>query len=57
MQNKIVDFKLTFPDNLDYTALLNKIEISINEFDSNYPLREWGSGTKSLGDYAVLPLI
>ena len=53
MQNKSVDFKLQFPVDLDYTALLNQVQISLNEYNSNYALREWGSGTKSLAVIAI----
>lgn len=53
MQNKSVDFKLDFPKDLDYSFLLHKIEFSLNEYGSNYPLREWGSGTKSLAVIAM----
>jgi hypothetical protein len=53
MQNRIVDFKSTFSNALDYIVLLNKIEISINDLDSNYTVCEWGSGTKSLAIIAI----
>lgn len=36
MQNRSMDFKIGFPQDLDYTILLNNIELSLNEFDSNY---------------------
>lgn len=53
MQNRSMDFKIGFPQDLDYTILLNNIELSLNEFDSNYLLQEWGSGTKSLAVIAM----
>ena len=53
MQNKSMDFKIAFPTDLDYTALLRNIEFSLNEYDSNYLLEEWGSGTKSLAVIAM----
>lgn len=53
MQNKSMDFKFDFPKDLDYSFLLDKIEFSLNEFGSNYVLREWGSGTKSLAVIAM----
>lgn len=53
MQNKSVDFKLAFPSNLDYTFLLDKIDLYLNEYGSNYILQEWGSGTKSLAIIAM----
>ena len=53
MQNKTVDFKFGFPDDLDYSILLNEIELSLNEYGSKYNLREWGSGTKSLAVIAM----
>lgn len=53
MQNRSVDFKIEFPSDLDYTFLLDKIELSLNEYGSNYILQEWGSGTKSLAVIAM----
>jgi putative ATP-dependent endonuclease of OLD family len=53
MQNRSMDFKIDFPEGLDYTFLLDKIEISLNEYGSNYLLQEWGSGTKSLAVIAM----
>lgn len=48
MQNKHETFNLSFPDNLDYTFLINNLIVSLNEYDKNYPLQECGSGIKSL---------
>ena len=48
MQNKHEAFNLSFPDNLDYTFLINNLVVSLNEYDKNYPLQECGSGIKSL---------
>lgn len=48
MQNKNIDFKVDFPTGMDYTSILNYLELSINESFSNHLLKEWGSGTKSL---------
>ena len=53
MQNRSMDFKINFPSNLDYIFLLDKIELSLNEYGSNYLLQEWGSGTKSLAIIAM----
>lgn len=53
MQNRSMDFKINFPSDLDYTFLLDRIEISLNEYGSNYLLQEWGSGTKSLAVIAM----
>ncbi len=53
MQNRSMDFKINFPRSLDYTFLLDRIEISLNEYGSNYLLQEWGSGTKSLAVIAL----
>lgn len=53
MQNKNMDFKVDFPNNLDYTFLLDKIELSLNENGTKYLLKEWGSGTKSLAVIAM----
>ena len=53
MQNKSMDFKIAFPENLDYTVLLRNIEFSLNEYGVNYLLQEWGSGTKSLAVIAM----
>ncbi|WP_245157109.1 ATP-dependent nuclease [Anaerovorax sp. IOR16] len=53
MQNRNMDFKINFPSDLDYTFLLDRIEISLNEYGSNYLLQEWGSGTKSLAVIAM----
>ncbi len=53
MQNRNMDFKIDFPGDLDYTFLLDRIEISLNEYGSNYLLQEWGSGTKSLAVIAM----
>ena len=52
LQNKSVDFKINFPD-IDYTILLNKVMLSMNEYGQNYPLEEWGSGTRSLAVIAM----
>lgn len=53
MQNKDVDFQINFPDNVDYSILLNNIVFSLNEFGKNYELQEWGSGTRSLAVIAM----
>ena len=53
MQNKSVDFKIDFPENIDYTVLLQEVKFSLNEYGSNYLLQEWGSGTKSLAVIAM----
>lgn len=53
LQNKSVDFKVDFPSSLDYTVLLSSVMLSINEYDHNYLLQEWGSGTKSLAVIAM----
>lgn len=53
MQNKSVDFKIDFPEYLDYTVLLDKVQISLNETQSKYLLQDWGSGTKSLAIIAM----
>lgn len=48
MQNKDIDFKIDFPSNLDYTALLDKIHIMLIDSGAEYLLSECGSGTQSL---------
>ena len=53
MQNKNIDFKIDFPSDIDYTSILNYVELSINESFSNRLLKEWGSGTKSLAIIAM----
>ncbi len=53
MQNKNIDFKVDFPTGMDYTSILNYLELSINESFSNHLLKEWGSGTKSLAIIAM----
>lgn len=53
LQNKDINFKIDFPDNLDYSSILNFLQLSINEKGSNYLLQEWGSGTKSLAIIAM----
>lgn len=53
MQNKNIDFKVDFPASMDYTSILNHLELSINESFSNHLLKEWGSGTKSLAIIAM----
>lgn len=53
MQNKHESFNLNFPDNLDYTFLINNLVVSLNEYDKNYPLQECGSGIKSLAIIAM----
>lgn len=53
MQNQNMDFKFAFQDDLDYSALLDKVKFSINEYEANYLLQEWGSGTKSLAVIAM----
>lgn len=53
MQNKDVDFQIDFPENIDYSVLLNNIVFSLNEFGRNYELEEWGSGTRSLAVIAM----
>lgn len=53
MQNQSMDFKIGFPTGLDYTVLLENIELSLNENGLNYLLQEWGSGTKSLAVIAM----
>ena len=53
MQNHDMDFRIGFPENLDYTVLLENTEISLNGEGYNYLLKEWGSGTKSLAIIAM----
>ena len=53
LQNKSVDFKVDFTSNLDYTVLLSRVMLSMNEYGHNYLLQEWGSGTKSLAVIAM----
>lgn len=53
MQQKTVDFSVDFPPNLDYTFLMDRIELPLNEGGNSYNLREWGSGTKSLAVIAM----
>ena len=53
MQNQTMDFKFDFADDLDYSVLLKNIKYSLNECGSDYLLKEWGSGTKSLAVIAM----
>lgn len=53
MQNQTMDFKFDFADDLDYSVLLKKIKFSLNECGTDYLLKEWGSGTKSLAVIAM----
>ena len=53
MQNKEMNFQIGFPDTLDYTVLLRNTEISLRGEGSDYLLREWGSGTKSIAIIAM----
>lgn len=48
MQNKLETFNLNFPQDLDYTFLIDKMTLSFNEYGTDYPLQECGSGIKSL---------
>lgn len=48
MHHNSIDFQLNFSPNIDYSILLDNIMLSINEYGSNYMLKECGSGTKSL---------
>lgn len=53
LQDKDVDFKVDFPNDLDFTSLLSFIQVYLEELGSNFALREWGSGTKSLAIIAM----
>lgn len=53
MQNQTMDFKFDFAYDLDYSVLLKKIKFSLNECGTDYLLKEWGSGTKSLAVIAM----
>ena len=53
MQNKNINFKIDFPNNLDYSSILSFIELSIDESFNSHLLKEWGSGTKSLAIIAM----
>ena len=53
LQNQTMDFKFDFADDLDYSVLLKKIKFSLNECGTDYLLKEWGSGTKSLAVIAM----
>lgn len=53
MQGIPADFKIGFPDDLDYSVLLGSIQISLNENDATYLMQEWGSGTRSLAIIAM----
>ena len=48
MQNKLENFNMSFPQDLDYTFLIDKMTLSVNEYGTEYPLQECGSGIKSL---------
>ena len=53
MQNKDIKFTINFNQDLDYTALLKEIKIRFREGATDFPLEEWGSGTKSLSIIAM----
>lgn len=53
MQDKNVDFKVTFPLDIDYKVLLNNVTLSLTEHGNSYPIQEWGSGTRSLAIIAL----
>lgn len=53
MQDKNVDFKVTFPSDIDYKVLLNNVILSLTEYGNSYPIQEWGSGTRSLAIIAL----
>ena len=53
MQDKNVDFKVTFPSDIDYKVLLNNVILSLTEHGNSYPIQEWGSGTRSLAIIAL----
>lgn len=53
MQDKNVDFKVTFPLDIDYRVLLNNVTLSLTEHGNSYPIQEWGSGTRSLAIIAL----
>lgn len=53
LQNKPIEYKLNFDENIDYLSLLNKVNISISNNGDCFLLRDWGSGTKSLAIIAM----
>lgn len=53
LQKQDVDFKIQFPEDIDYSVLLTSLSLSMNEHNRNYLLQEWGSGTKSLAVIAM----
>ena len=53
MQGRDVSFSVNFSDKLDYTSLLSDMEISYNDHGKEYPLKECGSGIKSLAIVAL----
>lgn len=53
MQNKSIDFRLEFNEALDYSFLLDQLSLSIEENGFKYPIRECGSGIKSLAIIAM----
>lgn len=53
MQKKNINFKIDFPNDIDYSSILDLLQLSINESGTSYLLKEWGSGTKSLAIIAM----
>lgn len=53
LQNKPIEYKLNFDENIDYLSLLDKVNISISSNGDNFLIRDWGSGTKSLAIIAM----
>lgn len=53
MQGNHETFNISFPGNLDYTFLINKLTVSLKEYGKDYPLQECGSGIKSLAVIAM----
>lgn len=53
LQNKPIEYKLNFDNNIDYLSLLDKVNISISNNGDSFLIRDWGSGTKSLAIIAM----
>lgn len=53
LQNKPIEYKLNFDNNIDYLSLLDKVNISISTNGDSFLIRDWGSGTKSLAIIAM----
>jgi len=53
MQNNVVDFMLAYTEPIEYSLFLDKLGLKVRDCGEEYPIKECGSGIKSLAVIAL----